>query len=141
MKGLKSLLFLFIVLCLFACGTEIIEKIEVKHPNGSNKKVSYYELVGEKEVLVEEKYYHDNGQYKMGGKFLNELRDGEWKAYFETGELQSVGIFKNGESTGAINVYYPGEKLMYEGFYENGKPSGHWKFYNEAGQLTKEKDY
>jgi antitoxin component YwqK of YwqJK toxin-antitoxin module len=126
---------------LFGCESPIIEKVDSKHPNGEKKKVSFYQEIESKEVLVEEKYYHDNGKFKMGGKFKDELREGEWNAYFENEQLQSEGFFKAGKRFGIAKVYFPNGKLRYEGQYENDKEVGHWKFYNESGKLVDEKDF
>ncbi len=135
------LIFLTISLFLFACESPIIEKIDSKYPNGEKKKVSLYQEVEGKEVLVEETHYHDNGKFKMGGKFKDGKREGEWNAYFANDQLQSEGVFKAGKRYGIARVYYPNGKLRYEGQYENDKEVGHWKFYNEKGILVDEKDY
>ena len=126
---------------LVACDAPIIEKVDSKYPNNEPKKITYYQEIDGKEVLVEEKHLFDNGKFKMGGKFKDGLRDGEWKAYFENEQLQSEGFFKEGKRYGIAKVYYPNGKLRYEGQYENDKEVGHWKFYNESGTLVSEKDY
>lgn len=132
---------LTLITAIIGCKNEVIEKVESTHPNGKNKKVVYYEKDGDKEIIVEEKQYHENGQFKMGGKFKDGLRDGEWKAYFNNGQLQSEGAFKEGEREGIAKVYFPNGQLMYEGQYKNNEEVGHWKFYNEQGKLVNEKDY
>lgn len=125
----------------FACDAPIIEKVDSKYPNNEPKKITYYQEIDGKEVLVEEKNLFDNGKFKMGGKFKDGLREGEWKAYFENEQLQSEGVFKGGKRYGIAKVYYPNGKLRYEGQYENDKEVGHWKFYNEGGKLVKEQDF
>ena len=138
---MKKILYIFIFLSFIACENPVIEKIESKHPNGEKDKVSYYQEIEGKEILVEEKHYHDNGVLKMRGKFLNEKREGEWTAYFNNEQIQSTGVFKNGLRTGIANVYFPNGQLRYEGQYKDDKETGHWKFYNEAGKLIKEEDF
>ncbi len=138
---MKNILILFLGLTLFACETPVVEKIVSKHPNGEKKKVEFFQNIDGKEVLVEEKHFFDDGKFKMGGKFKNGLRDGEWKAYFQNEQLQSEGVFKAGKRFGIAKVYFPNGQLRYEGQYENDKEVGHWKFYNEQGKLTNEKDY
>ena len=138
---MKNILLVLICLVLLSCGNSIVERVETKHPNGNKDKVSYYQIVQEEEVLVEEKHYHLNGVLKMAGKFLNGKREGEWKAYFDNEQLQSTGIFKNGLRVGVAYIYYPNGQLRYKGFYENDKESGHWIFYNENGKLVEEKDF
>ncbi len=124
-----------------ACENPIIKKVEETYPGNEKKKVCYYQEQNNKEVKVEEKHFHQNGELKMSGKFVNGKRDGEWNAYFENKQLQSTGTFKDGKRKGDAKVYFPNGQLMYEGFYENNKEIGHWKFYNERGKLVQEKDY
>lgn len=138
---MKNILYTFILISLIACESPIIEKIESKHPNGKQNKVSFYQEVDGKEILVEEKYFHDNEVLKMGGKFLNGKREGEWKAFFNNEQLQSLGTFENGLRIGEAKIYYPNGQLRYEGQYEKDKEIGHWKFYNEEGKLIKEEDF
>lgn len=141
MIKLKNILILFISITLFACEPPVTEKIVSKHPNGEKKKVEFFKEIEGEEVLIEEKHYHDDGKFKMGGKFKDGLRDGEWKAYFQNGQLQSEGVFKAGKRFGIAKVYFPNGQLRYEGQYENDKEIGQWKFYNEKGKLVNEKDY
>ena len=138
---MKNILLISVLFTLIACSSAVIERVETKHPNGSKDKVSYYEIIEGKEVLVEEKHYHINGVLKMSGKFLNGKREGEWKAYFDNEQLQSTGVFKNGLRIGVANVYFSNGQLRYQGYYENDKETGHWKFYNEEGKLVEEKDF
>ena len=138
---MKKLIYLIPLLLLMACESPIIEKIEETYPDNAKKKVSYFQEQEGKEVIVEEKHYHQNGKLKMAGKFVNGKRDGEWKAFFENDQIQSLGTFKNGQRTGLAKIYYPNGNLRYEGFYEKNKEVGHWKFYTEAGKLAKEEDF
>ena len=139
---MKRFIFLIgLIVSIVACKKQVIEKVESTYDNGDKKKVCYYEKDGDKEVIVEEKQYHKNGEFKMGGKFKEGLRDGEWKAYFDNGKLQSEGFFKSGKREGMAKVYFPNGQLMYEGQYKDDKQVGHWKFYNEQGKLVNEKEY
>ena len=124
-----------------ACEAPIIEKIEETYPGKEKKKVCYYQEKNGKEIIVEEKYFHQNGELKMSGKFENGEREGEWNAYFENKQLQSAGTFKEGLRTGEAKIYFPNGQLRYEGFYEKNEQVGHWKFYDEDGKLVQEKDY
>ena len=131
----------FSMCVLYACTEPLTEKIEGKYPNQQPKLISYYKSVDGKEVKVEEKHYHDNGQLKMVGKLVDGKRDGEWVAYFNNGQVQSEGFFENGNREGIARVFFPNGQLRYEGQYKNNKETGHWKFYNEQGKLIKEQDF
>ncbi len=131
----------FLTSILFACEAPLVEKVESKHPNNEPYVVGYYKKEGDKEIKVEEKHFHDNGQLKMEGKLIDGKRDGEWKAYFNNGQVQSEGMFTNGNREGKAKVYFSDGQVRYEGEYKNNKKTGHWKFYNEQGKLIKEQDF
>lgn len=138
---MKPLLFVSsILLLLFSCGDKIIEKVEETYPNNQPKTTSFYKMVDEKEIKVQEKEFYENGKVKMEGEFKDGKRTGIWKAYFEDGTLWSEGEFINGERNGKGLNYYPNGKLRMEGDYKNDKQTGHWKFYNEEGILIEEVD-
>jgi len=112
---MKPLLFVSsILLLLFSCGDKIIEKIEETYPSNKPKTTSFYKVVDEKEIKVQEKEFYENGKVKMEGEF------------------------KDGKRTGKGLNYYPNGKLRMEGDYKNDKQTGHWKFYNEEGILIEE---
>ena len=138
---IHRILFLFITLFLISCEPSIKERIEEAYPNNQPKVLNYIQEIDGKEEVVEEKTYFENGQLKMGGKFLKGKRNGIWKAYFENGILQSEGEFENGARTGVAKVYFSDGKIRYEGQYDNDKEVGHWKFYNKEGELVTEKDF
>jgi antitoxin component YwqK of YwqJK toxin-antitoxin module len=138
----RSFIFTIVVFFLIACdGNPVVEKIIETHPNNQPKVVHLVQMVNDKEEVVEQKIFFDNGQLKIGGKLSNGKRNGKWVAYFEDGTLQSEGEFVNGVRTGIAKVYFPKGNLRYEGQYKDDKEIGHWKFYNEKGKLVKEKDY
>ena len=43
------------------------------------------------------KNYHENGQLKEEGNFINGKKDGLWKFYHENGQLKLEGNFNDGE--------------------------------------------
>jgi antitoxin component YwqK of YwqJK toxin-antitoxin module len=138
---IKKLLYLLPLLFLLACQSVKIEKVEEKYPDNKKKIVRFYQEKEGKEILLEEKHFHQNGKLKMNGKFLNGKRDGEWMSYFPNDQLQSTGTFINGVRTGAVKVYQHNGTLIYEGFFKEGKEFGHWKFYTSDGKLAKEEDF
>jgi antitoxin component YwqK of YwqJK toxin-antitoxin module len=138
---MKKIIYLIPLLFLMACVSPIIEKVVETYPDNAKKTVTFHQDKDGKQVLVEEKHFYQNGTLKMGGKFVNGKREGEWKAFFENEQIQSLGTFKDGLRTGGAKIYYPNGNIRYEGFYEKDKEVGHWKFYTEAGKLTKEEDF
>jgi len=138
---MNRIIYLLVALFLLACENPIIEKIEETYPDNQPKKISFFQEQDGKEVIVEEKHFHKNGKFKMGGKFLNGKREGAWEAYFNNDQIQSIGTFKDGKRVGEAKIYFSNGQLRYEGQYEEDKEVGHWKFYNEQGELINEQDY
>ena len=56
-----------------------------------------YEIVGQE---VKATFYHDNGQIKQVGNYLNGKPNGKWVAYNEDGSKQAIGEYANGSKTG-----------------------------------------
>lgn len=138
---MKQFFCILSILLLFSCEAPLIEKNGETYPNNQPKRIDFFQKQNGKEVKVKEKYFYADGKLKMEGAFLNNKRDGEWKAFFDNGQLQSEGFFKANKRIGVGKVYYSNGKLRYEGQYENDKEVGRWKFYNEQGQLIKEQDF
>lgn len=126
---------------LIACEAPIKEVVRESYPNNQAKLIEYVQDIAGEEVVVDQKTYFENGQFKMGGKLEDGKREGMWVAYFENGNLQSKGDFKAGNRDGIAMVYYPNTQLMYKGQYKKDKKVGAWKFYNKQGELVKEEDF
>ena len=61
--------------------------------------------------------YHENGQVKAEGEYVEGHRNGKWMLYHENGKIES------------------------EGEYKNGKPLGKWSYYSKKGKLRTEIEY
>jgi antitoxin component YwqK of YwqJK toxin-antitoxin module len=116
----------------------------------SDKQNQEKELISPKheEALIEFKngiyteYYPGRKKIKIQGAQNNEKqREGKWVFFSETGLELSITYYKNGKRTGHSIVKYPNGSLRYVGEYENDQMIGVWKFYDEKGNLTQEKDY
>ena len=89
--------------------------------------------------------FHENGRVKSEGILNNGERDGEWKIYNERGDLEKTAYFDFGELiiergadiTADFIDYHANGRIKEEGKTFHGQRDGKWKFYNEAGQLTK----
>lgn len=133
---------IILVLFLFSCRENHIEKTEETYPNNSPKVVGIYKLdENQQEVKIEEKILFPTGELKMKGPIENNLRQGIWVAYFKSGKKQSEGAFVDGVRNGLAIVYHENGNKLYEGYYTNGNESGVWKFYNKDGSLNSEKKF
>jgi len=100
------------------------------------------------EALIELKngiyteYYPGRKKIKIQGAQNNDKqREGKWVFFSETGLELSITYYENGKRTGHSILKYPNGALRYVGEYENDQMIGIWKFYDEKGNLTQEKDY
>lgn len=123
---------------LASCSSRLIEKVEVRYPNGQPQTVIKLDKSG---ICVYKTEYYDTGKVRMEGPMKNDKMDGEWTAYLPDGRVQSHGYFKDGKRTGAATVYWANGNLREEGFYKEGRHCGHWKWYDEQGILLREEDY
>lgn len=56
-----------------------------------------YEIVGNE---VKATYFHDNGQVKQEGNYLNGKLQGKWISYSENGNKVAIGEYNNGVKVG-----------------------------------------
>ncbi|HRP52990.1 MAG TPA: hypothetical protein PLI97_05725, partial [Fluviicola sp.] len=87
-------------------------------------------------------YYPGRKSIKFRGP-VNEAkeRNGRWFFYDESGREQSMTEYKNGKKDGFIFVRYPNGNMRYTGEFREDKEAGIWKFYDQSGNITEEKNY
>ncbi len=56
-----------------------------------------FEVVGNE---VKATYFHDNGQVKQEGNYLNGKLQGKWVSYNEDGNKEAIGEYNNGVKVG-----------------------------------------
>jgi antitoxin component YwqK of YwqJK toxin-antitoxin module len=56
-----------------------------------------YEIVGSE---VKATYFHDNGQIRQEGNYLNGKLQGKWVSYNENGNKEAIGEYNNGLKVG-----------------------------------------
>ncbi|HTF04660.1 MAG TPA: hypothetical protein VK826_11580, partial [Bacteroidia bacterium] len=67
---------------------------------------------------------------------------GHWKEYHDTGELKAEGDYLNGVKVGEWKFFYPDGKTDQQGTYDQrGRAIGTWKWFYENGQLLREEKY
>lgn len=116
---------------MFSCTNQVVEKTTKK-----------------KEVLVEisngifTEYYPGRKAIKFKGpQDSNGQRDGRWFFYDEDGQEMSMTEYSHGKKNGFTFVRFPSGNMRYTGEYVNDVESGLWKFYDESGKVTLEKNY
>ena len=104
---------------------------DIKYENGHAIGKQYGYFYGNKLKYLDE---FDNDKLKKINISLSTY-------YYENGNIKKVYKYKNGNSHGKCFEYYENGQLAME--FENfeGKQVGLWKWWNEKGELIKEKDY
>jgi antitoxin component YwqK of YwqJK toxin-antitoxin module len=142
--------YIWIVLCaalLWSCSEENKAKPESEEKSKSESKTPETEL--NPEDLVELKgnlftEYYDAAKTKIkfqGEHDENGKRHGKWVHYHKNGTEASITFYTNGIRNGFSSVKRPNGAMYYHGEYKDDKPVGVWKYYDEKGVFSHEKDY
>jgi antitoxin component YwqK of YwqJK toxin-antitoxin module len=75
------------------------------------------------------------------GQYINNRKEGIWKAYHNNGKLKSEITYVSGRPNGFSKFYYKSGLPNEEGTWVNGKWDGNYKFYYENGQLSYDWNY
>lgn len=81
-------------------------------------------------------YYHDNGQIKSKGLYVNDKKEGPWITWHYKGSLYLNENYKNGELHGEYKNFYSNETLSGQGVYKNGHYDGEWNWYHFNGKKS-----
>ena len=80
--------------------------------------------------------YHNTGEFKGKGKYIEGNRTGDWDFFYTSGKLEQKGKFdKKGRAQGIWKWYYESGQLWREELYVNGKREGELKDFDEAGKI------
>lgn len=79
---------------------------------------------------------YSDDQLVEEGPYVNNRKEGVWKAYFNNDKKKSEITYVNGRPNGFSKFFYKSGLLQEEGNWVNGKWDGSYKFYYENGQLS-----
>lgn len=91
------------------------------------------------------KFFHENGNVKLEGRYSNDLRDGYFKDYDINGKLLTTTKWVAGEEQEApaelvrlevVRDYFPNGKVMAMQTFRNGVPEGVRRDYDEEGNIV-----
>jgi antitoxin component YwqK of YwqJK toxin-antitoxin module len=135
---MKQLIFLSILSLFVSCSNE--DKASETEKKEQNNLAT--ETLTEFKDGVYTEYYPGKKEVKIRGyKNAQDKREGKWVYYSKNGEELSITYFKNGLREGHTIVKRPNGSLNYVGEYREDKMIGIWKFYDEKGNVKREKDY
>lgn len=135
---MKQFIFISILSLFVSCTNEDKAlETEKREPTNVTK-----ETLREVKDGVYTEYYPGKKEVKIRGyKNAQDKREGKWVYYSKNGEELSITYFKNGLREGHTIVKRPNGSLNYVGEYREDKMIGIWKFYDEKGNVKREKDY
>lgn len=88
------------------------------------------------------KIFYQNGYQASEGKYINQLKDGNWKFYSATnGSLIAEEFYLKNVRNGLSVKYYPDSTLAEKGNYSNDMKEGEWIQYHENGNLMLKTNY
>lgn len=86
--------------------------------------------------------YHNTGEFKGKGVYLNDKRIGEWTFYYPNGKIEQQGKYdKKGRTQGSWKWYYENGALMREEFYIDNLRDGLMTEYTEDGKIITKGDF
>lgn len=141
---MKLVWILFCGLLLIGCSDaqDTADKKDKTEEESQDKPVNPKDLV---EVVGSTyKEYYDAAKTKLkfqGEQDENKQRHGKWVYFFENGEEANISFYKHGVLHGFIQVKRPNGNLHYTGEFAEGQKVGDWKYYDEQGRLTQEKNF
>lgn len=107
---------LVIMSVLLASGMMFAQEVEPK-----------FEVVDQ---MVKATYYHDNGQVKEQGFYLDGKLHGKWVSYNEDGTRQTTGEYENGKKVG--KWFFWNENSLNEVDFNNSRVADVKKWSREA---------
>ena len=88
------------------------------------------------------KEYHDSGELKAIGKYVDGKKIGEWKWYYKNGKIEQIGAYlKNEKPDGEWKWYYDDGKLLRDEFYAGGLENGLMTEYSDSGTVIAKGEY
>ena len=70
---------------------------------------------------MERTYWHENGQMKEAGIYINGIKDGQWIEWYDNGQIKMKESYKNSQKNGKWLVWYDNGQMKIEGDYKNNK--------------------
>ena len=108
------------------------------HANGKLKSTTDFEQGVHKVHTV---IYHENGKKASEGRYIDQLKDGEWRYYSDRDVLIKVENYSVGKRNGLWQTYSPEGVLLEECGYLNDKRDGLFKTYYLNGNVSLEENY
>lgn len=134
---------LLLVLTLAATGCETFERalrsVHTEHyPSG--KVLKEGPLKGG-EQQGEWTYFHETGQLKAKGSYLDDLQVGRWTYWYGNGVVEMEGTFAKERRAGLWRYFHRNGSPRAVGRFDHGRETGQWTFWDLQGERSQRGDY
>jgi antitoxin component YwqK of YwqJK toxin-antitoxin module len=117
-----------------------IGKIEYRNATNADFYNLGFNYQKEKAKLVLE--FYSDGSLQSETYYLNNKKDGLFRAYFSDGALRTETYFTKGKMNGLFKEYYlDNNKIKIAANYKNGKLDGNFKLFAKCGGLLNDRNY
>ncbi|MFW6094848.1 MAG: toxin-antitoxin system YwqK family antitoxin [Bacteroidota bacterium] len=88
-------------------------------------------------------FYYDNpsNTIMINATFNQDMLINEYREFHKNGQLKAQIGYKQGKPEGEARFYYPNGNPKITGKYKEGEQKGKWKFYNQFGELIRERRF
>ena len=105
---------LILLLFVLGCSSTGYEVVVESYEDGNPKLVRYYRDENRQDLLREIQYYED-GKVYIEGQYKDNEREGKWTAWYRNGNIWSTGEYQKGMENGLKTVYHENGNKYYEG--------------------------
>lgn len=102
--------------------------------------VQFYRIATKMENSYKVEDYYVSNKIQMIGYFSSlddNIKHGDFKYYFENGNLSIEGKFEKNKKEGVWKYYYQEGKIWYQTFYSNDMKNGELNSYYRSGELRR----
>ncbi|HWY98111.1 MAG TPA: hypothetical protein VNY36_03400 [Bacteroidia bacterium] len=116
--------------------------VQSKGPMKNNLPFGVHRLYNENGQVVKAEIY-DSGRIMAEGVLdTSGIQQGEWKEFHENGQLKAIGKYLNGVKVGEWKYYYANSKVFEIGKYDqSGRQQGKWMWYFDDGKVRRESNF
>jgi antitoxin component YwqK of YwqJK toxin-antitoxin module len=87
------------------------------------------------------RFWHENGQLKQEGNYINNKLEGLFRRWHENGQLQQEVNHINDKIEGMGRAWYKNGQLENEGNFVNGNPKGLFTFWYPNGKIESQQKF
>jgi antitoxin component YwqK of YwqJK toxin-antitoxin module len=117
-------------------------RVQSEGPVKNDLPVGVHRQYNEDGQVVKAEIY-DSGRVMAEGVLdTSGIQQGEWKEFHENGQLKAIGKYLNGVKVGQWKYYYANTKVFEIGKYDqSGRQQGKWLWYFDNGKVRRESNF